>query len=85
MLSFLASAPPSEASPTVIGLVDGTTVTPQTFRENPEWRMMMHEILANAVWEDETLKTQAANRIEGYLHIIGRLNIGLSGTVEPPS
>ena len=70
-LSFLPSPPVSEASPTVIGTIEGTDITPRNFTENPEWRMMMHEILQNVVWEDENLKTQAANRIEGYLHIIG--------------
>ena len=81
-LSFLASPPVSEESPTVIGTVDGTQITPQSFSENPDWRMMMHEILSNAVIADETLQTQAANRVEGYLHIIGKSLSGLHS--RPP-
>lgn len=71
-LSFLPHPPLHASSPTILGHVTSTTVTPKTFEENPEWLHLLHEILSQTCWSDEALKTQAVNREEGYLHIIGR-------------
>lgn len=70
-LSFLSQPPLHPSSPTVLGIVSSTTVTPRTFEENPDWLQLLHEILSQTCWGDEALKTQAVNREEGYLHIIG--------------
>ena len=70
-LSYLPSPPLHEASPTVLGIVNGERVTPAAFEENPEWRPMLHELLKHSVWSDEVLQVQANSRVEGYLHIIG--------------
>ena len=70
-LSLLSTPPVTEDSPTIMGFVNGSDIKPTKFEENPEWREMLHHLLSSICWSDEGLQTQAANREEGYLHIIG--------------
>lgn len=78
-LSHIRARPVFADSPTVIGFLSDTgrlddtaaSIRPSAFEDNPEWRPMLHEILSQVCWSDEALQTQAANRIDGYIHIIG--------------
>jgi hypothetical protein len=70
-LSFLAEEPLAVESPTVLGTVTGTNVTPRTFEENTMGRQMIHEILSNVYLEDLGLQTAAQSRGEGFIHLLG--------------
>ena len=63
-------------SPTVLGYISDKSMNldhlrPNDFEENDNWREMLHEVISQSCWSDETLETQAVNRQDGYIHIIG--------------
>lgn len=80
-LSFLDTPPPSLAfSPTTIGLLrpppedQGTEgppeLVPRNFKENPDFRELLHEVLRGAVAGDEWMQTMAKIRKEGYMYAV---------------
>lgn len=75
-LSYLKQPPIYQDSPTVLGYISDKSMNldhlrPNDFEENDNWREMLHEVISQSCWSDETLETQAVNRQDGFIHIIG--------------
>ena len=78
-LSYLKQPPIYQDSPTVLGYISDKSakldhLRPNDFEENDNWREMLHEVISQSCWTDETLETQAVNRQDGFIHIIGEKN-----------
>ena len=76
-LSLLERTPSSESSPEVIGILSEATENPSQFlRDNPDASRMnaafwnaLHDVLQEAIADDEQLRTEAYLRGDGWAHL----------------
>lgn len=76
-LSLLERTPSSESSPEVIGILSEATENPSKFlRDNPDASRMnaafwnaLHDVLQEAIADDEQLRTEAYLRGDGWAHL----------------
>ncbi|KZS96808.1 hypothetical protein SISNIDRAFT_286426 [Sistotremastrum niveocremeum HHB9708] len=94
-VSFLPEPPKTPESPTILGYLpaklaseeaDSDALELNDFRENPAFMSLLHSTIQKALSDgvDETLKAEAIQRGEGWLHINDERNVPALGRINDP-